>query len=389
MSDLTGDGKGTVLGIVAAGWFVVLGARYVVPALLPYVREEFAFSGTLAGAVVSVIWLTYALMQFPAGTMADRVGERPLLTASLLTGGASLLVFYVAPGVGVFLLACALFGFGTGLFGPPRATLLTRTFRENDGVAFGIVLAAGSIGAASLPIATTWFTEQYGWRTALGVVAPVFLVLGAVSWVVLPRDGGGSDVEFSLGAVRAAIDNRAVVLAVFAITVMLFVMQGLTAFFPTYLHEQKGLSETTAASVYALLFLSGGLSQWLAGSAADRFGHHRVMLVVSGVSVVPLLALPFVDGVVALSAVALALGVRLAVGPLSNGYIVRLLADEVQGTAWGLLRTAFFVVGSLGSVVVGAMADRALFDVAFLLLAVLTAVATAVYVFLPRRASAA
>ena len=102
-----------------------------------------------------------------------------------------------------------------------------------------------------------------------------------------------------------------------------------------------------------------------------------------------MLALPFVDGVLALSVVALALGVRLAVGPLSNGYIVRLLADDVQGTAWGLLRTSFFVVGSLGSVVVGAMADRALFDAAFVLLAVLTAVATGIYVFLPGRASAA
>nr|WP_282594518.1 MFS transporter [Halomarina salina] len=386
---MTGDGKGSVLGTVAAGWFVVLGARYVVPALLPYVREEFAFSSTLAGVVVTVIWVTYALMQFPAGTMADRVGERPLLAVSLLTGGASLLVFYVAPGVGVFLLACALFGFATGLFGPPRATILTRTFRENDGVAFGIVLAAGSVGAAGLPIATTWLTEQYGWRTALGGIAPVFLALGVVSWLVLPDDGGGSAVEFSVGAVRSAIANRGVVLAVLAMTVMLFAMQGLTAFFPTYLHEQKGLTETTAASVYALLFLGGGVSQWLAGSAADRFGHHRVMLAVSAFSVLPLVALPFVDGVLALSAVAITLGVRLAVGPLSNGYIVRLLAEEVQGTAWGLLRTAFFVVGSFGSVAVGAMADQGLFDVAFLLLALLTAVATVVYVFLPDRGTAA
>ena len=278
MSGLTADGKGRVLAPVAAGWFVVLGARFVVPALLPYVREEFAFSSTLAGVIVSVIWLTYALMQFPAGTLADRVGERPLLVGSLLTGGASLLVFYVAPGVGVFLLACALFGFATGLFGPPRATILTRTFRENDGVAFGVVLAAGSMGAAGLPIATTWLTEQYGWRLAFGVIAPVFLVLGVVSWYVLPGDGGGSNVEFSPGAIRSAIANRGVVLAVLAMTVMLFAMQGLTAFFPTYLHQQKGLSETTAASVYALLFLSGGIAQWLTGSAADRFGHQRVML---------------------------------------------------------------------------------------------------------------
>ncbi|MWG36650.1 MFS transporter [Halomarina oriensis] len=388
MPRLTDDGKGTILGTVAAGWFVVLGMRFVVPALLPFVREEFTFSGTVAGVVVSVVWLTYALMQFPAGAMVDRIGERPLIAGSLLLGGVSMLVFYVAPSVGVFVLACALFGFGTGLFGSPRATILTRTFRENDGVAFGVVLAAGSLGAAGLPIVTTWVTEAWGWRSAFGLVAPLFLVLGVVSWLTLPEDGASGAVDVSVGAVRDAVANRAVVLAVVAITALLFALQGLTAFLPTYLVEQKGVSERTAATVYALLFVSGGLSQWLAGSAADRFGHHRVLLVVSAVSVLPLVALPFVDGLLALSAVALALGVRLATGPVSNGYIVRLLAEEVQGTAWGLLRTTFFVVGSLGSVVVGAMADAQLFDAAFLLLAALTGFAAVVYVFLPRRSQA-
>jgi len=388
VSGLTDDGKGGILGAVAAGWFVVLGMRFVVPALLPFVREEFAFSSTVAGVVVSVVWLTYALMQFPAGAMVDRVGERPLITGSLLLGGLSMVVFYLTPDIGVFVLACALFGFGTGLFGSPRATILTRTFRENDGVAFGIVLAAGSIGAAGLPIATTWLTEQWGWRTAFGVVAPAFLVLGAVSWATLPDDGASGAVAVSVGAVRDAVANRAIVLAVVAITALLFALQGLTAFLPTYLVEQKGLTERTAATVYALLFVSGGLSQWLAGSAADRFGHHRVLLGVSAVSVLPLVALPFVDGVLALSAVALALGVRLAAGPVSNGYVVRLLAEEVQGTAWGLLRTTFFVLGSLGSVVVGAMADAQLFDAAFYLLAALTAFAAVVYVFLPGRSTA-
>jgi predicted MFS family arabinose efflux permease len=389
VAGLTDDGKGSVLGTVAAGWFVVLGMRFVVPALLPYVRDELQFSSTVAGVVVSVVWLTYALMQFPAGAMVDRVGERPLLTASLFLAGGSMLAFYLAPGVGAFVLACALFGFGTGLFGSPRATILTRTFRENDGVAFGVVLAAGSMGAAGLPIATTWATGQWGWRTAFGVVAPAFLVLGVVSWVTLPDDGPRAGTDVSLAAVRRAIDNRAIVLAVFAITAMLFAFQGLTAFLPTYLVEEKGLAETTAATVYALLFVSGGLAQWLTGSAADRVGHHRVLLAVAAVSVVPLLVLPFVDGVLALSGVALVLGVRLAAGPLSNSYIVRLLADEVQGTAWGLLRTTFFVVGSLGSVVVGAMADRGLFDAAFVMLAVLTALAAVVYVYLPGRAAAA
>jgi MFS family permease len=76
----------------------------------------------------------------------------------------------------------------------------------------------------------------------------------------------------------------------------------------------------------------------------------------------------------------------MSIGPVSNAYIVDLLPDDVQGTAWGALRTGLFVVGSFGSTVVGYMADAGLFDVSFYLLAVITAVGASVYVFLPERA---
>ncbi|MFB6371951.1 MAG: hypothetical protein ABEN55_02265, partial [Bradymonadaceae bacterium] len=70
--------------------------------------------------------------------------------------------FSLTPVFALFLLACAVFGLGTGLFGPPRATVLTRAYPENDGAAFGLVLAAGSIGAAALPVAASLLVDYIG-----------------------------------------------------------------------------------------------------------------------------------------------------------------------------------------------------------------------------------
>ncbi|MFB6281012.1 MAG: MFS transporter [Haloferacaceae archaeon] len=385
------SGRGGLLWAVAAGWLAVLGMRFVLPALLPQVRAAFDLGNTGAGAVVSVVWATYAVMQFPAGALVDRIGERRLLAGSTLAAATGVGVIAVAPSLLPFVLGCAVFGLGTGLFGPPRATVLSRAFGENDGAAFGVVLGAGSVGAALLPAGATYLAARAGWRVAFALAVPAYLLLGAALWFAVPpreRTAAGRALRADAGRVGREVRRRPVVIGVLGIGLMLFVFQGLSAFLPTYLVSVKGLAATTAGTLFALLFLVGAAAQSAAGRLADRLGHGRVLVATTAASVLPLAVLPLVEGVAALAVVSAAMGVRLAVAPVSNAYIVEVLADDVEGTAWGLLRTGFFVVGSTGSVAVGYLADSGLFDAAFLGLAGLTVVAALCYARLPDREAA-
>lgn len=386
---LLAGGRGGLVGAVAVGWLATLGMRFVVPALLPAIRHDLGVSNTAAGVAITLIWITYGGMQFPAGALIDRVGERRLLTASVLVAGGSLLVFGRAPGFGVFLLACALFGLATGLYGPARATVISRAFPRRDAAAIGIVLAGGSLGAAALPLLAGLVSVRFGWRVAIEAAVPLFFVAGGWLWLAVPGDGGGetepAPVGEVLSGVRAAITQPAVLVGAVAQTLLLFSFQGLTAFLPTFLVAERGMGQELAAGMLALVFASGALFQFVAGDLADRWGHHRVLLVIGLVSVPPLLALPYVRGVVPIAVVAALFGVRAAVGSVSNSYLVRVLPEPVRGTAWGLVRSLFFVVGATGSIAVGAMADRALFDQAFLFLAAITAVGAVCYYWLPPR----
>lgn len=56
------DGRGPVLAVVALGWLLVSGTRFVVPALLPQIKTTFAVSNTAAGFAVTLVWLTYAAL---------------------------------------------------------------------------------------------------------------------------------------------------------------------------------------------------------------------------------------------------------------------------------------------------------------------------------------
>ncbi|WP_340098404.1 MFS transporter [Salinibaculum salinum] len=395
LQDVHGDGRGWTLLAVAAGWFFVLGLRFVVPALLPSITQDFSVSNATAGGAITLLWVTYAMMQFPAGALVDRLGERRLLVASVLVGAAGLVGYAFSPTFGVFLAATAAFGFGTGLYGPPRGIVLSRTFPDRDGLAFGGVLAAGSLGAALLPAIATVVAAVAGWRTAIAITIPGFLVAALALWRVVPggqsagavpaTDGGTESVRAVAAAVADAIRTRRIGLAVLGVTLMLFIFQGLTAFFTTYLVNVKHLSAGTAGLLFGLLFVSGAVWQSVGGGLADRYGHGPVLAAVAFSGVVPLVALPFASGTLVLAVLAVCLGVRLSMGPVTNSYIVSLLPTAVRGTAWGLLRTGFFTVGAFGSTVVGAMADRALFAEAFFLLAGLSALAGVVYLFLPAR----
>jgi len=235
-----------LLAAVAAGWFLVLGMRFVVPAVLPTIRAEFAVSNTSAGAAVSVLWLTYAAMQFPTGVYVDRIGERALLVGSALLSGVGLLGYLAAPTYGLFVLATAGFGLGTGLYGPPRGTLLSRTFDAREGVAFGSVMAAGSVGSAVLPLVAVAITARFGWRVGLAAAAPLFVVVAVALWLSVSdrqRAGGTRSLPADIRTVLASLRHRPLALAVLGAMSMLLVFQAVTAFLTTYLVTARGITQ--------------------------------------------------------------------------------------------------------------------------------------------------
>ncbi len=390
MARLRGDGRGWTLLAIALGWVFVLGGRYLVPAVLPQVKGAFTVGDFEAGVAVTVVWATYALMQSPAGLLTDRVGERRLLAGSLLLTGGSVVVLGVSPVFLAFLGGCAAFGFTTGLYGPPRGTALSRTFPDNDGTAIGFTLAAGAVGSAVLPFLAGALVGTVSWRWVVAGLAPPFLVAAAFAWRSVPERGIGADPEIPPASdlasdVYRAVRVRGVAVAVVAVTLMLFGFQGLTAFFLTYLVDAKGFAQPTAAAMFSLLFLGAALAQFFGGALADRLGERIVLVAISAVGVPLLAVVPFVSGLVPVALLSFLLGTRLGIASVTNAYLIAVLPDAVRGTAWGVLRTGFFLLGAGGSTVVGAMADADLFAESFYLLAGLTALATLCYAFLPTR----
>lgn len=406
LAGLYGGGQGRVLTLIASGWLFVFGMRFVFPAVLPYFRVEFGLSNALAGSVITAIWVAYAVAQLPAGLLSDRFNERSVLVASMVASFASVCLVVAFRSLAVFVAASVLFGLGTGLYGPPRVIALSNVFVRRDSTAIALTFAAGSVGSAALPFIAGIISPQFGWRAAFSFALPVFVFLAAGLWWAVPRetmeagavstDGGTTPDEGDQGSRRAAlahlldaVSDRAIVIAWAGIAMSLFIFQAITSFLPLYLVVAKGLSETTAATMLSVFFLSGAVCQPLAGALADRYGQGTVLAGIAGATVLPLLALVFVANVIPLFALSAILGTRLGLGPINNAYIVSALPADVQGAGYGLVRTFHIAVGSTGAVFVGVLADAGLFDEAFVVLAAVSGAAALLYTRLPEQRPAA
>lgn len=387
---LRGDGRGWVLATVATGWMFVLGARVILPTLLPQVKGAFGLTNATAGVLISALWGSYAVTQFPAGMLVDRVGERPTLVASVVVTAAGALALGLAPTFVVFFLGAMLFGLGSGLYAPPRVTVLSRIYPDRDGTALGVTFAVGNLGASALPLVAGGLAILFGWRFGFGFVVVPLAVVGVGLWTFIPsRDGSqervaADDPRRIVSRLVREMTDRHVLLAWTAMTLYLFTYQGITAFLPTYLIATKGVNQATASALYSLFFASGAIAQSIAGGAADRHGARRVLAAIAGFGVLTLVALPFVHGLLPLAVLVVLLGTRLGIGPVGNGYVAAILSDEVQGSGFGLFRTFYLAVGALGSTFVGVLAGWDMFDEAFLVLAGITALSTVLYVRLPR-----
>ncbi|MFW5900667.1 MAG: MFS transporter, partial [Halodesulfurarchaeum sp.] len=265
---LRGEGRGRVLLAVATGWGLLVGTRMSYPVLLPYIREAYGLSLSVAGLLVTIVWLGSALGQLPGGILADRYNERHVLTVALLVVAVALSVVTLTGSGLVVFLATGLVGLGLSLFPIARITVLTDIYPDAVGRALGVTMATGDIGQTIVPPLAGFLAAAVTWQLGFGVLVPVFLAVAGVVWVVVP-DGAPSEAEaMSLDRMRAVIAElrtRTMLLVTVVLFFYILVWQSFTGFYPTYLVDVKGLSPSVSGTIFALFFGIGVLVKPVSG----------------------------------------------------------------------------------------------------------------------------
>ena len=156
----------TVWGVLIFGWIT----NYLVraglsPVLIPLMKE-FNLTYSQAGLLASAFFYAYALMQFPAGYLGDRIGKKRILIICSLGWGITSLGTALAPTVAVLFLFRFLTGLAEGTyFSNDRPIIAYYTPAEKAGFGQGLSFTGLGMGMCLGILLAGWICEAWGWRT--------------------------------------------------------------------------------------------------------------------------------------------------------------------------------------------------------------------------------
>lgn len=350
---------------------------------LPVIRTELGLSFSEAGLLAAVPVLTYALMQMPAGMLADRLDPRVLFglgVAATNTSGILLTVSAVLP----FLLAVqAVAGAARAFMFVPGLLLITSQFSEaRRASAMGLLFAGGLSAYVTVNLLGPALGGWFGWRGFLVLMSTVGLVLLLAFWVLSPAtapDARRSVAGPSRGWVWAHPAWWLLGVVQFA---RMGIMVGFTVWLPTFLVVDHDVPLQQTGLIAALTYAIAALANIGGGVVADRWNASMPLI---GLSLAALALLLTVVGhirsmpLLVVAVVGIAVFLQLYFGPLFT------VPQQLFGPSVGRLSVGFGnfcanLGGFTASFGIGVILDATgSFVVGFLCLAAVAVVALAAF----------
>jgi sugar phosphate permease len=341
------------------------------PVLAPALRDEFDLSLGEVGVLLAAAWVGSMLTLLPWGLAADRYGERAVLALGLAGSAVALIAAGFVSSFGLLLLLLAIAGASGSSVNSASGRAVMQWFGEHErGLALGIrptaIPLGGLVGALAVPPVAAAGGPRAG-LVFLGICSAVGAVVGAV--VMRSRDDSGVDAR-SLS--ETLIDKRLWRLCVGS-GIYLYAQVAILGFTVVFLHDEHGLSETSAALVLAVAQVFAVALRIGAGRWSDVTGSRIAPLRLVGVAMVVGLVVTalLARGPLVLLVVALTLAGALSMGwnGLSFAAAAELAGPRRSGASIGFQQTVLSAIGIGAPVLFAATVSAASWTAAFLVAA--------------------
>ncbi|WP_333895289.1 MFS transporter [Mycolicibacterium gadium] len=349
-----------------------LGFYMLMPYLAGYLAGPLGLAAWAIGLVLGVRNFSQQGMFIVGGTLADRLGYKPLIVAGCLlrTGGFALLAF--AQSLPTVLIASAATGFAGALFNPAVRAYLAADAGERRLEAFAvfnIFYQAGILLGPLVGVALMVFDFRI---TALAA-AIVFAALTVAQLMALPQHSADEVLEKTsiIDDWRTVVRNRSFLL--FAVAMIGSYVLSFQVYLTLPLQAKYLAPHRETVLVAAIFAVSGvvavagqlRITRWFAARWGS--GHSLVIgMMVLAISFVPLAVLPDADrfgtaaavGALIVSAGLLAVG-SAAVFPFEMDTVVSLSNGRLVATHYGFYNTIIGVGILFGNLAAGSILGAA------------------------------
>jgi MFS family permease len=357
--------------------------------VLPLLGErEFGLAAYTAGLTFIVAFgITKALTNLVAGTLADRVGRKPVLVAGWLVGVPVPLMLIWAPTWWWVVAANVLLGVNQGLTWSTTVIMkIDLAGPQRRGLAMGLNEAAGYGALAATAAVTGWIASNHGLRPEPFLLGVAYVAIGlGLSAVFVRETRGHAQLEAANHAtparsltlrqvlVQTAWRDRSL-LAINQAGLVNNLNDGLAWGLLPVLFAAEGLSVAEVGLLAALYPAVWATGQLVTGAASDRTG--RKPLIVAGmlIQAAALAGFATFTGTAAWVVAAAALGVGTAfVYPTLLAAIGDVAHPSWRASAVGVYRLWRDSGYAIGALVAGIVADLVGLRGAVLTIAALTA----------------
>ena len=319
--------------------------------LLPLVQSDMGLSFTQVGILRATYSGASAVLQIPAGFLAENMGEFWLLLAGNMWVSVGLVGMALAP-MFVMLVVLSFFGgLGGGFQHPLASSMVSRAYDDSGrSTAVGTVNFAGDLGKMiAPPIVAGSIAISMGWRQLLwviGLVSLVFMAAAALTRRAVDIGRPVRDMEETDGgrSSNTRLSGFATLSGIGALDSMARV--GALTFLPFVLIS-KDVSQSQAISMLLFVFIGGAAGKFVVGWLGDKFSTVSLIWATKGLTAV-LIVLALYAPMTVMIPLLVLLGIGLN-GTSSILYAT--VAEYVPANRRGRFYGFFYTTNEIGTVI--------------------------------------
>lgn len=265
------------LGSVAA-----FGAEYCLQPIIPVLAQEFHLTPATASLAMSFGTGGMAFAMIAIASFASRLERKKTMTIAISFASVLAIGMAISSNFGLVLALRLLQGILLAGFPALAIAYINEEFDPKIiGLVVGIYVSGNALGGLVGRLFISIVTDYFSWRIALGAAGFIYLFIGILFWLCLPKStkpmADKNKKLHILQNFRKTLCNKRLI-AIYAVA---FTVMGAFVCIYNYISyiliaPPYSLSQTVIGFVF-MMYLVGTVSSTVMGGLSDRYGNGKIM----------------------------------------------------------------------------------------------------------------
>ena len=335
------------------------GFGWIIPPLLPAIREHFQLSYTEMGAFYTSFRFFGNIFQAPVAYLVHIAPISTILVGGLLWLSIGMFVLSLSSTYGMMVVFSAIGGIGGATYHPLAVTTLSRVFgRDSLGRAIALHLSGSSMGQVIAPFLVGLLLIHYEWRLPIQIWSVLGIFAGVSLFLFLRHQQ--EDFQPKNKALGLPFFSRPLGIYILAESLWGVAQMGLMTFLPLFLVDYRGFSQGKAAAVFGLMALTGTFFRPFVGALMDWMGRRKPVItggfIVAGLSILGLTKVE-TEWVIYLFVILLGTFGSGHAG-LADTFMIEMIPSQRREETLGFVYTIRMGIASLSPFIVGFVSER-------------------------------